>query len=70
MIVRFEQNGEAPVLQADTRDMARPFSSGKTGFWAGGKIVIDGERYQVSCSVVKIGSGPAKQIERDEHASA
>lgn len=38
----------------DTRDESKPFSSGKTGWYGGGKVVIDGARYQVSLNVVKI----------------
>ena len=34
------------------------FSSGSTGFYATGKIVIDGEQYQVSLPIVKVGSKP------------
>jgi hypothetical protein len=41
-------------LRFSVRDDNNPFSSGKTGFYAGGKIVLDGADYQVSCSVVKI----------------
>jgi len=37
----------------------KTFSTGSVGFYAGGKVVIDGERYQVSCNVIKIGSKPA-----------
>jgi hypothetical protein len=54
MVVRFEHGQELVTLPADTRDASRPFSSGGTGFYAGGKVIIDGERYQVSCSVVKV----------------
>jgi len=46
------------LIQADTRDETHPFSSGKTGFYAGGKVTIDGDRYQVSCSIVKIAPKP------------
>lgn len=34
------------------------FSTGSEGFWAGGKVSIDGERYQVSINLVRIGSKP------------
>ena len=38
----------------------REFKSGATGYFAGGKVVDrdTGDRYQVSCSVVLIGSKP------------
>jgi hypothetical protein len=39
--------------------VAKTFKSGSTGYWAGDKVVIDGERYQVTCSIVKIGSKPS-----------
>lgn len=53
MQIRFGETGES--LNAK----ARQFKSGSIGFGTYGKVVIDGERYQVSCSVVKIGSKPA-----------
>jgi hypothetical protein len=37
---------------------AKQFSTGSVGFGANGKVVIDGERYQVSLNIVKIGSKP------------
>jgi len=36
----------------------RVFKSGADGFGHYGKIEIDGERYQVSCNVIRIGSKP------------
>jgi hypothetical protein len=47
-------------LVVDARDENHPFSTGKTGFYAGGKVVLDNVRYQVSLSVVKITPKPAK----------
>jgi hypothetical protein len=50
------------VLGSDGEEMDRlllspkQFRTGSVGYWAGGKIILDGERYQVSCSIVKIGS--------------
>jgi len=37
---------------------SKSFKTGSTGFYAGDKLVIGGERYQVSCSIVLIGSKP------------
>ena len=38
---------------------ARTFSTGSTGFYGAGKVVItDDERYQVSVNIVRIGSKP------------
>lgn len=34
----------------------RPFKSGAEGYFVGGKVVIDGLQYQVSCNVIRIGS--------------
>lgn len=37
----------------------RKFSSGSDGYFLGDKVVFDnGDRYQVSCSIVRIGSKP------------
>lgn len=52
MQIKFGETGES--LNAK----ARAFKSGSIGYGAYGKVTIDGERYQVSCSVVKIGSKP------------
>ena len=38
----------------------KTFSTGSTGFYAGGKVVLDNAKYQVSLSIVKVGSKPAK----------
>jgi|WetSurMetagenome_2_1015567.scaffolds.fasta_scaffold502854_3 hypothetical protein len=46
--------GKSVDLVAENRDEKRPFSSGKFGYYAGGKIVMDGKRYQVSMSIVEI----------------
>ena len=62
MTLRFEKDGtHVQNVQMDTRDPeiqpgSKPFSSGAAGYFAAGKVVIDGKRYQVSCSVVEIGS--------------
>lgn len=52
MIVTFGHNG--PTLTANSKT----FSTGSTGFGGYGKIEIDGARYQVSMSIVRIGSKP------------
>ena len=38
----------------------RTFKSGSKGFFANGKVVIDGKQYNVSFPVVEIGSKPSK----------
>jgi hypothetical protein len=50
-------SGKTVDLVADDRGKNHPFSSGKLGYYAGGKVVMDGKRYQVSMSIVEIGSG-------------
>lgn len=52
MQIKFGETGES--LNANPRQ----FKSGSIGYGAYGKVTINGERYQVSCSVVKIGSKP------------
>lgn len=37
---------------------ARTFKTGSRGYWAGGKLVLNGKRYQTSISLVEIGSKP------------
>jgi hypothetical protein len=37
---------------------SKQFSTGSTGYGYYGKVEIDGERYQVSCNIVKVGSKP------------
>lgn len=36
--------------------LAKKFSTGSQGYGAYGKIIIDGEKYQVSCNIIKIKS--------------
>lgn len=36
----------------------RKFKSGSKGFFANGKVIIDGKRYNVSFPIVEIGSKP------------
>jgi len=53
------ENKAIDFLKAD----AKSFKTGSTGFYAGGKVELDGERYQVSCSIVKLGSKPKAEAE-------
>lgn len=46
----------ASQLVLDIRDEINPFSSGSVGYFAGGKVVLDNTRYQVSLSIVEVGS--------------
>ena len=40
----------------------RTFSTGSVGYYGTGKIVLDGDRYQVSVQMVKIGSKPTSPV--------
>ena len=42
----------------DLTATAKEFSTGSLGFWAGGKIELNGKRYQISANIVEIGSKP------------
>lgn len=37
----------------------KAFKSGSKGYWGGGKLVVDGKRYQTQVQLVEIGSKPA-----------
>lgn len=39
---------------------AKDFKTGSRGFYANGKLEIEGKRYQVQIQLVEIGSKPAK----------
>jgi len=39
----------------------KTFSTGSTGYWAGGKVTLEGKVYQVSASIVLVGSKPANK---------
>lgn len=56
LTVTIEDGGKlSHVMYAPLRE----FKSGSTGYFAGGKLQgEDGDRYQVSCSIVLIGSKP------------
>ena len=45
-----KRNGEKKVME---------FKSGKHGFYAGGKVQIDGKDYQVSCCFTEISRKPS-----------
>jgi hypothetical protein len=40
---------------------AKEFKTGSTGFFGTGKAVIGDKKYQVSVTMVEIGSGPKKE---------
>jgi hypothetical protein len=39
---------------------AKEFKTGSKGFFANGKVTINGKSHQVSANIVEIGSGKAK----------
>ncbi len=44
------------VAESQMAVTAKEFKTGSKGFYAYGKTVIDGKMYQVSCTIVEIGS--------------
>ena len=54
-IVFTDSSGEAMDL---LRMEFKNFKTGSRGYYAGGKVNINGKKYQVSCSVVEVGSKP------------
>ena len=59
---QIKRNGEKKIMR---------FSSGKLGYFAGGKVVLDGKTYQVSCSFVELGNtvaSPVKQFTEEQIA--
>ncbi len=63
MVIMAEiKNGEGTLLNV----MALPpkeFKTGSKGYYANGKMEIDGKRYQVQIQLVEIGSKSPKQEE-------
>jgi hypothetical protein len=52
------------LLQTESEDdvvfelAEKNFSSGSHGYWAGGKVELNGKRYQCTFTLVEIGSKP------------
>jgi hypothetical protein len=63
MVIMAEiKNGEGTLLSV----MALPpkeFKTGSKGYYANGKMEIDGKRYQVQIQMVEIGSKNQSQVE-------
>lgn len=57
-----DQNRPLGLLAA----MPKEFKTGSRGFFASGKITIDGKRYQVQVQLVEIGSKSAAEDKPDE----
>lgn len=54
VVVKFETG--AGELLALMSAVAKVFSTGSRGYYANGKVEIDGKRYQVQVQLVEIGS--------------
>lgn len=61
--IREPERGETVLEAAE-----RAFKSGADGYFLGGKVMIDGRKYQVSCNVVRIGS--KDEVDATERAAA
>ena len=58
-------NAENVPLETATLE-AKTFSSGSQGFHAGGKVLIDGEKYQASFILTRIDSKPGGANHRED----
>lgn len=54
LIVKDETGKTVHTEALQTRDSANPFSSGKTGYGAYGKVNFGSDRFQMSFNLVKI----------------
>jgi hypothetical protein len=52
--------GDGSDTIAQLPAMAKVFSTLSVGYYATGKVVLNGVAYQVGCSIVEIGSKPKK----------
>jgi hypothetical protein len=59
MIVAELKTSDGQVLSVMTLP-AKDFKTGSKGYYANGKIEIDGKRYQAQIQLVEIGSKPGK----------
>jgi hypothetical protein len=50
-------------LDITVRDESNPFSTGNTGYFMGGRIIIGGVQHQVSCNITK---SKAKKPKKDD----
>lgn len=51
-----EKDSDGKAKQYEISADPKIFSTGSHGFYAGGKITVDGKRYQVSCNLVEVGT--------------
>jgi hypothetical protein len=59
VIVEFKTDAGQPIGAMSAA--AKDFKTGSKGFYANGKLVIDGKRYQVQVQLVEIGSKPKEE---------
>ena len=57
--IEFVSSGGEPLALLQPEE--KQFKTGSRGFYAGGKCEFNGKKYQVSCSVVEIGSKPGSE---------
>jgi hypothetical protein len=55
-----DENGKTLAVMTVT---AKTFKTGSRGFYANGKVEIDGKRYQAQIQLVEIGSKPKENEE-------
>jgi hypothetical protein len=56
--------GGREIEPLETKD----FKSGSTGYYGAGKVTIAGQKYQVTCSVILVGSLPVDEQARRAEA--
>ncbi len=59
VIVEFKTDSGTPI--GTMTAAAKDFKTGSKGFYANGKLEIDGKRYQVQVQLVEIGSKPKEE---------
>ena len=59
VIVEFKTDSGNPIGAMSAA--AKDFKTGSKGFYANGKLVIEGKRYQVQVQLVEIGSKPKEE---------
>jgi len=57
---RIEFNSASGKTLALLNPEEKTFKTGSRGYYAGGKCEFHGRKFQVSCSIVEIGSKPEK----------
>jgi hypothetical protein len=63
MAILAELKDENGKLVGTLTALAKVFKTGSRGYYANGKVEIDGKRYQVNFQLVEIGSKPKEEEE-------